>query len=1730
MGVSRLFDQKDHRRHDFRVFFSNVTVMGPQAKTFIEQLDMQVYKVAMFVETHVPSSETDKWSSTLRALGWRLSANPAVPKNAGFSGGEWILTQMHLASSDARLWAQARAAVSPARGAHREPFFAATALHLRAHTLVIVSAYFLASVGAIGNGTRIRELAIFLSHLRTPWCVAADWNMEPAELAGTPLVSLCGGLFLLPQGVESTCSTPNRESMYDYLLLSEEAVALVDDLQPDTKVPWKTHIGLSFRVGSGLANLQERVLRLPRPLPRPPAPPKAPDPDSKTQRAKKAAELQRVANFRPPRDVELARARLQARRLLLRQKAQERRDARAAASSSNAPAAIPVQLNSLDDGEFVDFDSEWLYQQLDLEDPFDVPPGAETRVQGPRAFMVSPQVAGSSATPAVNEGAALPGEGGGCQETEALPRVKGPLAIPLATWQASVAAVSEHTTLAEVPDFVRQSVAYKESFARAGPVSLLYQLWVSSMEHAALDTAQVLEGERRPYVGRAQLPDFTLRPKRLRRIERVVTGDYASDWWAKVSSLLTVYIRLRRQLKDARQQRCREVSFKECAADAPKREEDYPKHLSPQDKELWVFRLRDMAAVHVDVLQGMLEVAEKQHSRCVTRAARRASKRFDEWMIETFDKKPGLVHRTVKERQRIEQELAVPDGCTADPVLIMKEKASSWEQIWQDPSYDPQDISDMFSALHQAADFEPLPDLELGDVDRALSTMPAGTGHGIDTFGPRDVARLPLQARTMFLHLLRMVEYYRAWPLQTLVVIAACIPKKLAGDRVIGLMAMLSRIWSKSRDSFMGTFNFESAPFWDTAIKGSSPLRAAMRRLLLDELAAVEGLESITNMVDLQKFYDSIPHAPLVRAALKRGFPALVLLLEALQFSAVRFFRKGEAVSLGVLAQRSVVAGSRRGHLFARCILYEILHQAHFAFRRSPVDSFIDDLAQRTEGARRTVAPLAVQAGAFLFEMLTAAGFAISDKSVIVGTYMATAQEVASSLSRQGWPVKAALVGADLGIDAAGGKRHRRAQRSKRASTAAKRFQKIIRFAKGRKLRVARRLALTGAFPQATYGHQVHGTPPSRVLQLRRALAKSAVGKRYGRCLTTTLAATIGTSDPALRLVKEQFSEWFALWFSSPALRARIRRDWPIILQRLEAKPSRSRWSCIPGPVHALIAALLDLRVKPVSPERWELPGGEVWCFEEALLDGNFDYSTLVEDLVALADRLLWSRAQFHEHGAGLAPGGPDLVQVRRQVRRMEAKGQWAERGMMLAVVSGGLWPQSRLHEMAPEVSVECPRCGMPESLFHRCWECEANVDHDIYAKTSVWRGRAARGVEAVPCLWLRGIAPKSWTHAPPPREQQWAFGEWEAVERIASSSSFPLDVFGDASGGANSSDPRIRRVGLGIVTLRWRHDRWEPATSVFGSLVGRQSVPRGETFAFLWALQRTAGPINYITDNEGLMLNWQRGRAFHPAGSNADLWWMIKRAIETRPGGSVGVTVIFINSHPEPRDLERDDAPLYLFAGNAMADAVAGEAAKRLEKEVSVFPESVDAMAAAVRMRMAQASRDVLDIVGAVQEPSREQKASQRAARRKQLEVAKSETEHTLQLYCGRYRCTRCKQSAGGRSLLALLRSPCDTFIGVGRRSVPVDPVAMGVHRPRVGGALLHESHRLAWHDVQGVWFCQACGFYAALRADRLREPCAVADGRPATRAGLAYLRRLEMGLWPTTRRPVGMAPAGRI
>eukprot|EP00959_Pyramimonas_sp_CCMP1952_P236982 4952571-Pyramimonas_sp.AAC.1 len=69
--------------------------------------------------------------------------------------------------------------------------------------------------------------------------------------------------------------------------------------------------------------------------------------------------------------------------------------------------------------------------------------------------------------------------------------------------------------------------------------------------------------------------------------------------------------------------------------------------------------------------------------------------------------------------------------------------------------------------------------------------MKAAAGLGADRMTPIDVERLPSVALVELAELLNAIERTLAWPHQTQLIIGKPLPKKLSGDRVIGLASFL---------------------------------------------------------------------------------------------------------------------------------------------------------------------------------------------------------------------------------------------------------------------------------------------------------------------------------------------------------------------------------------------------------------------------------------------------------------------------------------------------------------------------------------------------------------------------------------------------------------------------------------------------------------------------------------------------------------------------------------------------------------------------------------------------------------------------------------------------------------------------------------------------------------------------------------------------------------------------
>ena len=188
-------------------------------------------------------------------------------------------------------------------------------------------------------------------------------------------------------------------------------------------------------------------------------------------------------------------------------------------------------------------------------------------------------------------------------------------------------------------------------------------------------------------------------------------------------------------------------------------------------------------------------------------------------------------------------------------------------------------------------------------------------------------------------------------------------------------------------------------------------------------------------------------------------------------------------------------------------------------------------------------------------------------------------------------------------------------------------------------------------------------------------------------------------------------------------------------------------------------------------------------------------------------------------------------------------------------------WSNERIHEINSDHSVLCPRCGVVDSDLHTFWLCPHNksIEHTAVSSTDRLTQLACDESVDMPCLWLRGICPKSLTVIPeeylPTMDYKIDIKPYESssIDAIADSGVY----YGDASGGRFSSYGPLIRCGIGLVKVGYDTDnnkyrKWGVQLNLPGLV---QTVPRAELYALQYLMnEATQGAnIEFITDNKRL-------------------------------------------------------------------------------------------------------------------------------------------------------------------------------------------------------------------------------------------------------------------------------------
>ena len=1006
-----------------------------------------------------------------------------------------------------------------------------------------------------------------------------------------------------------------------------------------------------------------------------------------------------------------------------------------------------------------------------------------------------------------------------------------------------------------------------------------------------------------------------------------------------------------------------------------------------------------------------------------------------------------------------------------DPMTSVESRAKKWKGFWTRDDDQFVDTVDKIKQLRiEAVQPEHRLD-ELTDEEGldAIKGLRDNRGLGGDWWTPRELKSLPMGAKLELIAHMRRAEELVTVPIQSLINLMALLPKATGGERTVALQAMWHVIWTSARSSGMREWDEAKAQHWDSAVRGASAQKAGLLRRLLDELAVLSGLDSLSIYWDVEKFYDSICIVQLVKLAAGRGFPLHVAAIDLQVHLGLRIIRWAGSHSQPLKVSTSVLAGSKFSNMYARVYLYDVLEKLHAQFDNITIGLHVDDLATSAHGDIEDAMGSIEKVGTILERALKERLLEISHKTVVVSSKPKAASETAIRLAKVGIRCEVERSARDLGVDAAGGSRRSVKVLNARISKTRKRLVKLKVLKKLDKR--ATKLYATNLWPASTFAIGGMGVAPTSIKKLRTQAGQAALGK-FGQCNTTAIALMMRAgADPAIKVRLEVVKQWSQMWRSmDDGTKARVRAVWQKQLPKLQAA---NRWSHVRGPMRATMASLIDMGWNPVFPDMWyePEPSDLVW-YIQAAGDSSPFYAAVVRNQY----RTLWKEAANHHCGSGMG-NGVDLSVIKRHLRHFEKHGMNDKYTALLTVAAGASWPRQRKHACGMISTDICPRCNLAvETATHHFWTCPKirEMEEDEIKDSQNMVPPAAAG-GANECLWNRGLPPLSQYPEVLPQADvldHFAVGEMDAFKNAQS-------FYLDGSGGERTKDARVRRCGWGAVVMDFEDPAApELVVGCCGGLPGAvQTVPRAEMYAAIFTLENTGSQsIQMYSDCKYFVDGFQKGRSRCIESGNSDLWERFWEAANSKPR----IRVSKVKAHAKYEDVRYGRISLNEFAGNTYADKFANQGAAKVQLSPNVLTafDIVDAVAWKVQSRL------VAMICAAPTREADKAEAVLMKAAKAEMRAMPAESSPS-------------SQEAGVMPLVP----------------VPTAPAGNGILR--LGGgrsSTLHQTHSLA--DKRGVVWCWRCGKYATSRGRALLKRC---SGAPNA-TGKQVLARIRRNLTPNS------------
>jgi len=296
-----------------------------------------------------------------------------------------------------------------------------------------------------------------------------------------------------------------------------------------------------------------------------------------------------------------------------------------------------------------------------------------------------------------------------------------------------------------------------------------------------------------------------------------------------------------------------------------------------------------------------------------------------------------------------------------------------------------------------------------------------------------------------------------------------------------------------------------------------------------------DALGYVSNLLDLVKAFERVPHDWLVAHALEFKYPMRLLKLSIQAYLLGRVIVVEGVCSTLIFACRGITAGSVFATIELRVLLIKCMDRVVYRFPSVHLTVYVDDTSLEAVGTPKRIIHEMVGATQCLADAFDDLRMELSPtKNVCCASSLAISKAVISSLP--GIKLKAATQAKSLGsVISAGKVRNVSVLKSRLAAFKVRKehFRKVRKCVGAKRTHM---LLRTGGLPALVYGQAVTGVSNSHLLDQRRAIAAAGVPAGAGD-LDITLSIIDGSpngkADPAFAAHCDPIASWAeAVWCS----------------------------------------------------------------------------------------------------------------------------------------------------------------------------------------------------------------------------------------------------------------------------------------------------------------------------------------------------------------------------------------------------------------------------------------------------------------------------------------------------------------------------------------------------------------------------------------------------------------------